>query len=92
MAPEQGSDCSVHGSWRFIGNAVPVAFIGMVCVSFIGSRWLVRGRISLVVLSLLVALPAKRRDNFRSSLAVRSVGVRSFMHRTSATEPFQVEV
>lgn len=65
MASDQGTDRTVHGGWRFIGNAVPVCFISVVYVSFIGSSWLVRGRISLEVLSLLVVLPAKRRDNFR---------------------------
>jgi hypothetical protein len=66
VASDQGLDRPVHGGWRFIGNAVPVGFIGVVHVSFIGSRWLVRGRISLEVLSLSVVLPARRRDSFRS--------------------------
>jgi hypothetical protein len=65
VASNKGLDRSVYGGWRFIGNAVPVPFIGVVCMFFTGSRWLVRGRISLDVLSLLVVLPAKRRDNFR---------------------------
>jgi hypothetical protein len=70
VASDQGTDRPVHGGWRFIGNdtdQLPRFTGGLVVLRdrlpsnkvdprelFIGSRWLVRGRIALEVPGLLV--------------------------------------